>query len=208
MKAHTASTIPVAVNENDDERSWFCVQTHPKHEHIAATGLSRLGGFEVFNPRIRIRRATKRGPVWFLESAFPGYLFVRLNLHLHYHTVRYWSSVSRVVRFRSGFPCIPDDQVGDLRTIFGPDDMLILDTEVSVGDSVRIVGGAFHELVAVVQQVRPAQQRALALLDFLGRMTIVELDLHKVVVVERGQQARPLEGRQERFTELEMIPAE
>ena len=128
MKLEPNRSTAVAVNENDEKRSWFCVQTHSKHEHIAAAGLSRFGGFEVFNPRIRIRRATKRGPVWFVESAFPGYLFVRFNLQLHFHTVRYWPSVSRVVHFRSGFPCIPDPQLDELRAMFGLEDMLILDT--------------------------------------------------------------------------------
>jgi transcriptional antiterminator RfaH len=195
------------IGEVDGQRSWFCVQTHPKHEHIAAAGLAKIGGFEVFNPRIRTRRATTRGPVWFIESAFPGYVFVRFNLHLHIDTVRYCSSVSRVVHFRSGFPSIPDLQLGELRAIFGLEDVLASNMEVAIGDSVRIVGGAFHDLVAVVQQVRPAKQRVQALLGFLGRMTNVEVGLHKVVVVERGQQLRPLVGRNERFAGLEIISA-
>jgi transcription antitermination factor NusG len=143
-----------------------------------------------------------------VESAFPGYVFVSFNLQLHIDTVRYFSSVSRVVHFQSGYPSIPEVQVNELRGIFGPEGMLIYDTEVSVGDSVRIVGGAFHDLVAVVQQVRPARQRVQALLEFLGRMTTVEVDIHNVVVVERGQQPRPLVGRNERFGDLEIKSAE
>jgi transcriptional antiterminator RfaH len=195
------------VDQVDDQRSWFCVQTHQKHEHIASVGLARVGGFEVFNPRIRIRRATMRGPVWFVESAFPGYVFVRFNLHLHIDTVRYCPSVSRVVHFKSGYPSIPDVQLNELRGIFGSEDVLICDAEVSIGDSVRIIGGAFHDLIAVVQQVRPSQQRVQALLEFLGRTATVEVDLHKVVVVERGKQPRPILGRNERFTGIAIIPA-
>jgi transcription antitermination factor NusG len=142
-----------------------------------------------------------------VESAFPGYVFVNFNLQLHIDTVRYCSSVSRVVHFHSGYPSIPEIQVNELRTIFGPDNMLVYDTEVSVGDSVRIVGGAFHDLVAVVQQVRPARQRVQALLEFLGRMTTVEVDIHNLVVVERGQKPRPLQGRDERFADLEIKSA-
>jgi transcriptional antiterminator RfaH len=208
MILEPTGALSSVMGEADGQRCWFCVQTHPKHEHIAATGLAKIGGFEVFNPRIRIRRATKRGPVWFVESAFPGYVFVCFNLQLHIDAVRYCSSVSRVVHFQFGYPSIPEFELNELRAIFGSEDMLIYDTEVSIGDSVRIVGGAFHDLVAVVQQVRPARQRVQALLEFLGRMTTVEVDLHNVVVVERGQQPRPLAGRNEQFARLEIKSAE
>jgi transcription antitermination factor NusG len=208
MRLEPTGAPNLADGQADCLRSWFCVQTHPKHEHIAARGLAKIGGFEVFNPRIRVRRATKRGPVWFVESAFPGYVFVYFNLQLHIDAVRYCSSVSRVVHFQSGYPSIPEVQVNELRAIFGAESMLVYDTEVSVGDSVRIVGGAFHDLVAVVQQVRPARQRVQALLEFLGRMTTVEVDIHNLVVVERGQQPRPLQGRNERFAEVEIKSAE
>ena len=133
-------TLDLKIDQVDGCRSWFCVQTHQKHEHIAAVGLARGGGFEVFNPRIRIRRATMRGPVWFVESAFPGYIFVRFNLQLHIDAVRYCSSVARVVHFRSGYPSIPDDQLHELRGIFGSEDMLVCDAEVAIGDSVENCG--------------------------------------------------------------------
>jgi hypothetical protein len=113
-----------------------------------------------------------------------------------------------VVHFQSGYPSIPEPQLNELRAIFGVEEMLVYDAEVSIGDSVRIVGGAFHDLVAVVQQVRPARQRVHALLEFLGRMTTVEVDLHMVVVVERGQQPRPLLGRNESFAGLEIKATE
>src|SRR5271163_1802212 len=100
MTLEPTCTPDLAINQADCLRSWFCVQTHPKHEHIAAAGLAKMGGFEVFNPRIRVRRATRRGPVWFVESAFPGYVFVCFNLQHHIDTVRYCSSVSRVVHFQ------------------------------------------------------------------------------------------------------------
>jgi transcriptional antiterminator RfaH len=173
--------------ERDHERFWFCVQTHPKHEHIAAAGLAKVERLEVFNPQVRFQRATKRGPVWFTESAFSGYIFARFNLQTHLFTVRYSASVAKVVHFNSGYPSIPDQQMEQLRVIFGADGTLVLTTGLRAGDKVRIVGGAFHDLIAVVQQVLPAKQRARALLEFLGRMTTVELGLDSIVVEERYQ---------------------
>ena len=184
-------------DSSGDGASWFCVLTHPKHEHIAAAGLEKVGGFEVFNPQIKFRLGTRRGLVWFTESAFSGYIFARFNLEQHLDIVRYSASVSKVVHFNSGYPSIPEDQMQELRTIFGSDETLVLSSNLAVGDTVRIVGGAFHDLLAVVQQVLPAKQRAMALLEFLGQMTTVELGLESIVVEERyptNQTASPVEG--------------
>ena len=169
------------------ERFWFCVQTHPKQEHMAASCLARLSQLDVFNPQLRIRRATKRGPVWFTESVFPGYVFSRFDLHQDLDAVRYASSVSNVVHFKSYYPSIPEQQITELRAIFDADETMTLAPDIAPGDTVRIVGGAFHDLLAVVKQVRPASERVQALLEFLGSMTTVELNLHGVVVEKRSQ---------------------
>ena len=189
-------------DNSGDSAFWFCVLTQPKHEHIAAAGLEKVGGFEVFNPQIRFRRATRRGPVWFTESAFSGYIFARFNLKQHLDVVRYSPSVSKVVHFNSGYPSIPEDQMQDLRTIFGSDETLILSSELSAGDTVRIVGGAFHDLLAVIQQVLPAKQRAMALLEFLGQKTTVELGLESIVVEERFRPADQTTSRVEGFARV------
>src|ERR1035437_7163225 len=60
--------------------AWFCVRSQPKHEHIAAAHLKREPGIEVYLPRVRFKRATRRGPVWFTEALFPNYLFARVTL--------------------------------------------------------------------------------------------------------------------------------
>ena len=56
---------------------WYCARTQPKHEHIAAAGVARKLDLEVFHPRLRIEKATRRGVVRFVEPLFPCYIFVR-----------------------------------------------------------------------------------------------------------------------------------
>jgi len=41
--------------------AWYCARTKPKHEHIAAANLQKNLGLEVFHPRLRMERATRRG---------------------------------------------------------------------------------------------------------------------------------------------------
>ena len=166
----------------NDLTSWFCVQTHSKQEHIAAGFLGKVGRIEVFNPQMRIRRATTRGAVWFTESAYPGYIFARFHLPTQLDTVRYSSGVTKVVQFNGVYPSVPDYQMDQLRSVFGERQMLVMTPRVSIGDTVRIQNGAFHDLLAVVEFVHPAKQRVRALLEFLGRMTSVELDADNLKV--------------------------
>lgn len=183
MIMHSQATGDSALPE--EKKLWFCVKTHPKHEHLAAANLAKAGGFEVFNPQLRTRRTTKRGMVWFTESVFAGYIFARFNLQKDLSTIRYSSSVSQVVHFNSGYPSIPEHQMQDLQMMFKGKEPITVTMTPSEGDTVRIVGGAFNDLVAVVLRVAPAKQRVQALLNLLGRMTTVDLDLSQVTVEER-----------------------
>lgn len=100
--------------------------------------------------------------------------------------VRYSVGVTKVVQFNLTYPCVPDFQVEEMAAIFGDTDILILSPQLTIGDTVRINSGAFHDLLAVVYLVQPAKQRVQALLEFLGRMTSVELDIQNVTVENGG----------------------
>ena len=60
---------------SEDEMKWYCVQVGPKREHIAAANLQVEEGVEVFCPRIRYRKKTRRGVIWFVEAMFPCLLY-------------------------------------------------------------------------------------------------------------------------------------
>jgi len=168
--------------EGCNQSYWFCVQTRSKHEHIAAGCLAKAGRIEVFNPQMKFRRATRRGSVWFTESVFPRYIFARFNLQTGLDTVRYSPGITKVVQFNSVYPSVPDFQMNELRAIFGDNNLLVFAPQPAIGDTVRILSGAFRDLLAVVQLVQPARQRVRALLEFLGRMTAVELSIHNVTI--------------------------
>src|SRR5580658_9275398 len=79
--------------------AWYCLRSQPKHEHIAAAHLRLLEGVTVFCPRIRFKRATRKGLVFVTEAMFPGYLFARFELAEMHRQVRYTHGVRGIVRF-------------------------------------------------------------------------------------------------------------
>src|SRR5215471_9001247 len=86
---------------------WYCARTQPKHEHIAAARLSKQLGLEIFHPRLRLERATRRGVVRVVEPLFPCYLFVRCRLDERINDIRYVSGISSLVHFGSKIPVVP-----------------------------------------------------------------------------------------------------
>ena len=157
--------------------AWFCVRSQIKREHLAAGHLRHMAGVEVFLPRIRFRRNTRRGVVRVTEAQFPNYLYARFDWQTSLARVHHAPSVSGVIHFGARWPTIPNDIVEDLRRAVGENQIHVVDPAPAPGDPVQITGGVFHGLQAVITRVMPARQRVTVLLDFLGRQTAVELPL-------------------------------
>ena len=167
--------------------AWFCVRSQPKHEHIAAQHLRRQMNIEVFLPRIRFRRPSRRGPVWVTEALFPNYLFARLDWKTALHQVHYAPGVRGIIHFGDRWPTIPDETVEELRRAFGADQVHIMDSSLNPGDQVQIAGGIFHGLQAVITQLMPGRERVRLLLDFLGRQATVEAHIGSLIKRTHGQ---------------------
>src|SRR3569623_1474880 len=87
--------------------AWFCVRSHPQREHIAAAHLANIEGVDVFCPRLRIRKATRRGVVAFVEALFPSHLFARFDPSSTLDLVKHSPSVSTIVHFGNKLPQAP-----------------------------------------------------------------------------------------------------
>jgi transcriptional antiterminator RfaH len=171
------------------EGKWFCVRTQPKHEHIAAAHLKNEGGIEVYLPRIRFKRSTRQGPVWFTEALFPNYLFARFALKRALRLVQHARGVRGVVHFGEQWPEVPSGVIEELRATVGAEEIHVISEELRPGDEVQISGGTFHGLAAVVARAMPGRERVAVLLEFLGRQTMVELS-HEAVVRAEDSRAR------------------
>ncbi len=172
---------PVAADELPEEIAWFCLRTHPKHEHIAAAHLRRYEHVEVLNPRVRYPRSTRSGKIVVTEALFPNYLFARFNWKTSLNRIHYAPGVGGIVHFGNRWPTIPHSVIEQLRQLLGTEEVHEISEEVGAGDEVEISGGAFHGLRAVVTRIMPGRDRVTVLLDFLGRQTAVEVQSSSIV---------------------------
>ncbi len=166
----------------DQGSAWYCARTQPKHEHIAAANLVTRLGLEVFNPRLRMERATRRGLKRIIEPLFPCYVFVRCDLAQQLDQIRYITGISSLVHFGSRIPVVPDEAIDELRQCFPTEDPMAVDDPLAPGAEVTVAGGPFLGSRAVVVRTLPARQRVQILLDFLGRTTVAEVDRGSLIL--------------------------
>lgn len=176
--------MTTSFNNPVSEPWWYCARTKPKHEHIAAANLCRNLGLEVFHPRLRVERATRRGVVRTVEPLFPCYIFVRCVIQDWLDEIKYTTGVSSLVRFGDRNPTVPDAVIAELQACFEAAEPMMVSDHLLPGNRVIIGDGAFAGMQAFVLRLLPARQRVEVLLDILGRPTPVEVDRNAVALEE------------------------
>lgn len=168
---------------------WYAVRSQLKREKLAAQKLRDLDGVEVFLPRIRYQKVTRRGPVWWVEPLFPSYLLVKFKLVEQGRLVGYSPGVSHVLKFGSVSPEVPAHLVDDLRSEWAKNkaegDELTVERVVQPGDEVEVAKGAFQGMEGRVVAVRPSDQRVSMLMDFLGQERRIEVDILDLILERR-----------------------
>ncbi|HEV3271724.1 MAG TPA: transcription termination/antitermination NusG family protein [Candidatus Methylacidiphilales bacterium] len=160
---------------------WFCLRTHPKHEHLAAAHLRKMDQVEVFLPRIRFKRATRQAFVWVTEALFPGYLFARFDWNLRLRQVHHARGVRDIVHFGQNWPVISKNTIHELQETMGMNELHTISQEFSPGDAVHCADGSLRGLHAIVSRVMPGRKRVEVLMDLLGRQTEIELTIGSLI---------------------------
>jgi transcriptional antiterminator RfaH len=155
--------------------SWFCLRCQPKREHIAAAHLRKLPGVESFCPRVRIRKATGRGPVWFVSAMFPGYLFARFNFAIWHRLIKQTAGINGFVQFGDQLALVPDSLVSEIKDRTGTGETLEVSQTVELGQPVRVASGPFEGAEALVTRLIATRDRVEVLMEWLGRSLPTEV---------------------------------
>ena len=164
-----------------DEPFWFCLKAQPKREHPAATALRRQFQVECFSPRLRFRKMTQRGPVWFVEAMFPGYLFAKFVYSQQHRAVESSHGIRGIVHFGDRLATLSENIVIGLQSRVGAEEVVTVDSSIKIGQPVQIAEGPFQGLEAVVTYLLPAKERIRVLFEFLGRSVEMEIPTAKVL---------------------------
>jgi transcriptional antiterminator RfaH len=173
---------------------WFCLKAQSKREHIAAAFLRQSSEVEVFCPRLRFRRHTARGPVWFVESMFPGYLFAKFTYATLNRRVLNAPGVNGFVRFGERLGLLTDELIGEIRGHMGEDEIVEINQGLQSGQNVEVAQGPFQGFEALVTRFIAARDRVEILIEWMGRSLYAEVDVADLVPVA-GPRPRVLQSQ-------------
>ena len=160
---------PHEISQQQSIDSWFCLRAQPKREHIAAACLRQISDVEAFCPRLRFRKITNRGPVWFIEAMFPGYLFARFDYANRNRLIRQGPGVSGFVQFGERLAMLPEPLINEIKRQTSGDEVVEINPELEPGRTVQLARGPFLGLEAVVTRLIPAKERVEILIEWMGR---------------------------------------
>jgi transcriptional antiterminator RfaH len=168
---------------------WYCVRTKPKKERMASANVASLHGLDVFCPQIRFRRKTARGPVWFQEAMFPGYMFARFDMFEMKRAVSYAPGVMNIPVFNERFVPIPDVVIESIQRDLDENSVVDAGIPLEVGEETTILEGSMRGLKVKVIKVMPAEERVGVLLEMLG--TLVEAEFPTDALEHRTEHRVP-----------------
>ncbi|MEM9283739.1 MAG: transcription termination/antitermination NusG family protein [Verrucomicrobiota bacterium] len=181
----------MSLEERGGEPRWYCLRAQTKREHVAAATLERKESVEVFCPRIRYRKPTRRGPVWWVEPVFPGYFLAKFRIPDDLRSILHTSGVTGAVQFGGILPEVGAQFVEELKREFVSekqgDNLLTIERKLGIGDEVEMVEGAFRGLTGRIVEVLPSAERVRVLFEFLGQDRPVEVDILGLLVSERAE---------------------
>jgi transcription antitermination factor NusG len=154
---------------------WCCAQLQASRERLALHCLSKVNGFEIYSPRIRLPRTRWEDAT---RPLFPGYCFVLIIAQ--WWSARWSPGVIRIV-LDGAVPARVPDQVIDAirrREVRGVVE-LPKPPGLQTGDRVKILHGPFGGHLGLYAGMKP-HERIDVLLQLLGgacRVTLARSDV-------------------------------
>ena len=145
----------------------------------------------MFCPRLRYRKATRRGKIWWVEPMFPGYVLAKFNIAEMERAVTFCQGVRGLVRFGTEIPAVPESFVEAMKVEIldrnGVDEseLITLSPTIEIGDEVEVAHGPFQGMHGTVVAVPSSTERVKILLEFLGNPQAVDMDLFSILLPRR-----------------------
>ncbi|MEE4317748.1 MAG: transcriptional activator RfaH [Erythrobacter sp.] len=153
---------------------WHLAQVKPNADKIATRNLERQN-FLTFQPLERRTQVRGGRFVTSLRPFFPGYIFLSCpEAAAPWSLVNSTYGVARLVSFGGKPAPVPEGIIAGLMAACGEDGTITVSHQLQPGDLVAVTSGPFASLVGKIVRLTP-DQRALVLIDFMGKQTRVRL---------------------------------
>ena len=154
----------------NDKDCWYAVSCKPRQETVAEENLQRQG-FNVYLPRIQVRRRRRGQWLDVVEALFPRYIFILINpLQRSTAPVRSTRGAVGLVRFGGKPAEVPANVINELMRREDLASGLHLDNRAlfCAGDSIKLTEGPLAGMEGVFNQ-EDGEKRVIVLLELLGK---------------------------------------
>ena len=155
-------------------RQWFVVNTKPKNENRASHNLSNAG-YDVLNPRLKVRKYRDGKFVELVEAMFPNYIFTKFHAIDDYHMVKYARGVNKIVTFGGKMVPLQEEFIEFIRGRLVDGVAHIEKKRFKKGEKAFIKDGPFKGLGGIFERDLEGEERAMILLEginFYAKMVI------------------------------------
>lgn len=178
------------------EKRWYVLHTYSGYENRVKSNLeSRAQSmgmqdyiFRVIVPETEVRKTDKDGVAKEVEEkTFPGYVLVEMVMtDQSWYIARNTPGVTGFLGSHGGgskpTPLLPEE-VNRIMKRMGME-VESTDIDVKVGDSVKIIAGAFADLTGKVTEVDHEKKKLRVDIEMFGRQTSTELGFDQIDTIE------------------------
>jgi transcription elongation factor/antiterminator RfaH len=156
------------------QRLWYVLHTRSRHESVAA-GLLDKKSMEIFLPRVKVRSTRRDRKAMIQVPLFPGYLFIKTDLHPHHHLeIVKTAGVVRLLGNKHGPVPVAEETIESLKIMVAAEVPVVTGFRLQPGDRVLVVSGPFAGVAGTFVRYR-GQGRVLVNIEALGQYAGVDV---------------------------------
>lgn len=182
-----ARSTPLRMKHDELTWRWYALHTRSRFETVVHDGLVKKS-HDVFLPKVRVRSKRRDRKVMIDVPLFPGYVFVRSNLHPHHHidVVKTVGAVRLLGNKQVPVP-VPDETIASLQIMVSHSSDIQTGSRFRKGDRVMVVNGPFTGIIGVFDRYRGID-RVVVHIEALGQFASVEVDKDDVEIIPSAGQ--------------------
>jgi transcription elongation factor/antiterminator RfaH len=165
---------------------WYVIQTKPHKEFMVRDALARLQDVQAYLPILRVKPVNPRARK--VRPFFPGYLFAHADLsRVGLSAIQWNPGIVRVLGSGDEPVAISPHVIDKIRDRVREvqQQEAFASGRFRKGDRVRITTGPFEGFEGMFDTRLGGQMRARILVEFLGRLTVTEVDARYLEKVSR-----------------------
>lgn len=161
---------------------WYVLHTRSRHENVVTEGLSKKA-MHVFLPKVKVRSPRRDRKVMIHVPLFPGYVFLKTDLHPHTHLeIVKTAGVVRLIGTQQGPVPVPEEAIESLKIMVAAEMPIATGRRLQPGERVLVVNGPFTGVTGTFARYR-SQSRVLVNIEALGQFAGVEVQEEDIEVL-------------------------